>query len=489
MSILRSLRRFDERMPIASMGRTALSKVFPDHWSFMLGEIALYSFMLLVATGVFLTFFFVPSTAEQVYTGSYAPLHGEELSSAYASTVSLSWDVRGGLLMRQAHHWAAHIFIGAIVLHLCRIFFTGMFRRPRELNWMVGVTLLALAMINAFAGYSLPDDLLSGTGLHIFFSVVLAVPVVGAWLAFFIFGGDFPGEFIIERLYVAHILLIPVLIGLLIAVHLAFIIRQKHTHFRGPGRSNANVVGSRMWPTYALRSMALLFFVAAVTFFLGAFAQINPVWVWGDFETATILSPSVADWYVAWVEGALRLFPPIEFTIFGHLVANQFWAGTVLPGLTFLMLYAWPFLDRRITGDRGTHHVTGRPRDCPIRVAIGVAALTFYTMLLIAGGQEMLVQYFGAPVGTVRAVLRGLTLGLPFLTGAAAYGLANALRRSEQPGLMQLSRTDLVPKRRRDREDGDGDGPTPEQEAQERPDQRPLSEVPSWMKTRSGGGK
>jgi ubiquinol-cytochrome c reductase cytochrome b subunit len=485
MSLMRTLRRFDERMPIATMGRSALAKIFPDHWSFMLGEIALYSFMVLVATGVYLSLFFEPSTSETLYTGSYDPLRGELLSSAYASTVELSWDVRGGLLMRQAHHWAAHIFIGAIVLHLLRIFFTGMFRKPRELNWMVGVTMMLLAMLNAFAGYSLPDDLLSGTGLHIFYSVTLSIPVVGSWLAFFAFGGDFPGTAIIERLYVAHILVIPLLIGALIAVHLLFIIRQKHTHFPGPGRRASNVVGSRMWPTYALRSLALLFFVAAAVFFLGAYAQINPVWIWGDFETATILSPSVADWYVAWIEGGLRVFPPVEFTVFGHLVPNQFWAGIALPLLTVGMLYAWPFVDRWITGDRETHHLTGRPRDCPVRTAFGVAALAFFTVLLCAGGQEVVVEWTGARVSTVRAGFRVLVLALPVLAGAMAFLLAHALRRSGKKGVLALSHTDLVRTLRGRRSEQVGDDEGGAGHVPETPSggsERPLSEAPSWLK-------
>jgi ubiquinol-cytochrome c reductase cytochrome b subunit len=438
------LRRLDERLGFASTARTALAKIFPDHWSFMLGEIALYSFLLLVTTGVYLTLFFEPSTATVVYEGEYEPLRGELVSGALASTVELSWDVRGGLLIRQAHHWAAHIFIGAIVLHLCRIFFTGMFRKPRELNWIVGVTLLLLAIFNGFTGYSLPDDLLSGTGLHIFNSIALAVPFAGAWLAFLVFGGEFPGDVIIERLYPLHILLVPALIAVLITVHLAILVRQKHSHFAGPGRRSSNVVGSRVWPAYALRSLSLLFAVAAATFLAGGLVQINPVWVWAEFYPQSIMSPSVADWYILWIEGALRLFPPVEFRIFGFLVPNQFWAGVFLPGLTFALLYLWPLIDRWITGDRATHHLTGRPRDCPIRVAIGVTALTFYGMLLVAGAQELIVLWTGASLEVVRQVLRVLVLALPPIAGGLAYWLAAALLRSGKEELLELGPGDLT---------------------------------------------
>ena len=418
------LRRADERLGFAGMGRVALGKIFPDHWSFMLGEVALYCFMVLVATGIFLTVFFDPSSSDKVYLGSDPYLHGQTVSSAYASTVALSWDVRGGLLIRQVHHWAANIFIAAIVLHLCRIFFTGMFRKPRELNWMVGVTLLFLSIFTSFAGYSLPDDLLSGTGLHIFYSVAEAIPIAGPWVTYLAFGASFEGPHIIPRLYALHIFVVPALLAALIGVHMLILIRQKHSHFAGPGRRDANVVGSRMWPAYALRSLSLLLAVAAVCFFMGGFAQINPIWTWGDFKPSAVISPSVADWYIAWIEGGLRLMPPLEIHFWGMTVPNQFWAAVFLPGLVFGLLYAWPFIDRRLTGDRGTHHVAAAPTSSPRRFTVGVVVITFLSVLLVASGEEAIVMWTGVPVGTVRVVLRVLALALPFVTGLVAWRVA-----------------------------------------------------------------
>ncbi|HEU4567523.1 MAG TPA: ubiquinol-cytochrome c reductase cytochrome b subunit [Marmoricola sp.] len=422
--VRRPLRKADERLGFAGIGRVALGKVFPDHWSFMLGEIALYCFLILIATGIFLTVFFDPSSSETTYLGSYPGLHGREASTAFSSTVTLSWDVRGGLLMRQVHHWAANIFIAAIVLHLCRIFFTGMFRKPRELNWVIGVTLLLLAIFTSFAGYSLPDDLLSGTGLHIFYSVAESVPVIGPWVTYLAFGAGFPGPHIIPRLYALHIFVVPALLAALISVHLINLIRQKHSHFAGPGRSDANVVGSRMWPAYALRSLSLLFAVAAVCFFMGGFAQINPVWTWGDFKSYSIISPSVADWYIAWIEGALRLMPPLEIHFAGMTVPNQFWPSVLMPGVTFLLLYAWPWIDRRLTGDRGTHHVAAAPTSSPARFTVGVVAITFYSVLLVASGEEAIVMWTGVPIGAVRVTLRVLVLALPVVTGFVAWRFA-----------------------------------------------------------------
>ncbi|HZD17622.1 MAG TPA: cytochrome b, partial [Actinomycetota bacterium] len=301
---------FDDRLGASAFAGKALGKVFPDHWSFMLGEIALYSFIVLVLTGTFLALFYEPSSAPKVYEGAYEPWRGVEVSAAFDSVLRLSFDVRAGLVMRQIHHWAALVFVGAIVVHLCRIFFTGAFRTPRELNWIVGVTLLILGIFNGFSGYSLPDDLLSGTGLRIAYSVALSVPVIGPWIAFLLFGGEFPADQILSRLFVLHIFIVPVAILGLLSGHLALVWHQTHTQFPGPGRTERTVVGSRLWPTYATKSIGLFFAVFAVVGVLGGLVQVNPIWLYGPFEPATVSSPAQPDWYLGWLEGALRLYPP-----------------------------------------------------------------------------------------------------------------------------------------------------------------------------------
>src|SRR5262249_49164794 len=227
-----------------------------------------------VGTGVFLTFFFKASPQMVVYDGSYGPLRGVEMSSAYESAIRLSFDVRAGIVMRQAHHWAALIFLATIFAHLCRVFFTGAFRRPREINWIIGLTMMILAMINGFFGYSLLDDQLSGSGLRIAYGVVLSIPLVGTWIASLFFGGEFPGADLFERFYALHILIVPVALGILITIHLAILVRHKHTHYPGPGRRDDNVVGERLWPTYTAKAIALLFLTAAVVFLLAGLAQI-----------------------------------------------------------------------------------------------------------------------------------------------------------------------------------------------------------------------
>ena len=420
-------RWLDDRTGSASWFRSALRHVFPDHFSFMFGEIAAYAFLALVGTGVFLTFFFEPSTAETVYTGDYDPLFGVRMSEAYASTVHLSFDVRFGLVVRQMHHWGALVFVMAIVLHLGRIFFTGAFRRPRELNWVVGVTLLLAALANGFLGYSLVDDLLSGTGLRIAYSIVESIPVIGTWTAMLVFGGEFPSKEMIPRFFTLHVLIVPGLILGLLTVHLALVWRQKHTQFDGPLQREDRVVGSRLWPSYTARSTALFLGLIAVLALLGGLFQINPIWLWGPYEPFAVTTGAQPDWYVGWLEGALRLFPAWEVTALGHTIPALFWPGVVLPGVTFLVLYAYPFIEKRLTHDTAEHELLERPRDRPGRVAFGSGALVFYLVLLVAGSQDVLASWLGLTVEKLAIAFRVCLFVLPVLVGLLAHRWARDL--------------------------------------------------------------
>ena len=421
------LRWIDDRLGGSRFAKTALNKAFPDHWSFLMGEIAMYCLVILILTGVFLTFFFEPSAREVVYHGHYKPLEGAEVSAAYSSVVHLSWDVRAGLVMRQIHHWAALLFAAAIITHLCRVFFTGAFRRPREINWMVGVTLLVLAVLNGFTGYSLPDDLLSGTGLHIAYSVLLSVPLIGSWLTFLFFGGEFPATGLIPRLYVMHVLLIPLLILGLLGLHLGILWRQKHTQFRGPARTERNVIGEYLWPTYTAKSVGLFCLIGAVLAALASLVQINPVWVYGPFRPSVVTTAAQPDWYLGFLEGSLRIFPAWEPRIFGYTIANPFLPGVLLPGLTFLLLYLWPFLEARVTRDRAEHNLLDRPRERPVRTAIGAAVLTFYGVLTLAGGQDVFAQKLNLTISAVTWGLRVLAIALPIGVALVTYRLCKDL--------------------------------------------------------------
>ncbi|WP_238443141.1 cytochrome b [Salsipaludibacter albus] len=406
----------DQRLGAARAAEAGAGKVFPEHWSFLLGEIAFYAFVVLVASGTFLAMFFDSSLVPITYEGSYAPLHGAEVTPAFASVLDISFDVPAGLLVRQVHHWAALVFVAAIVVHLLRIFFTGAFRRPREVNWLVGVTLLGLAILEGFAGYSLPDDLLSGTGLRVGYSITQSVPVVGDHLAFLVWGGEYPGTEIASRLFIGHVWILPAVMGALIAGHLLLVVRQKHTQFPGPRRTEDNVVGERLWPTYLAKSVGLLFLVTGVMVLLGTLFQVNPVWLYGPYDPAAVTTGAQPDWYMGWLEGALRLTPSVAFRGFGVEVPNVFLPGVLLPGLTFAGLYAYPFVEQWWTGaaDR-EHHLLQRPRDHPHRTAFGVAVVTFYVSLFVGGSNDVLVAQTGWDIAVVINVMRAMVVVLPLV--------------------------------------------------------------------------
>ncbi|MFF7970025.1 cytochrome b N-terminal domain-containing protein [Streptomyces sp. NPDC007905] len=428
----------DARLPVLE-GGALLRKAFPEHWSFLLGEIALYSLLVLILTGVWLTFFFQPEMREVVYAGPYVPLRGVLMSAAFDSTLHISFDVRGGLLIRQAHHWAALVFVAAIGLHMLRIFFTGAFRRPRELNWVIGLTLFVLALAEGFAGYSLPDDLLSGTGLRIAQGIMASLPVVGTYVAFFVFGGQYPGHDIITRLYPVHILLLPGALLALVTVHLILVFHLKHTQWRGPGRTNRNVLGKPLVPQFTASSVGLSLCVSGLLVLLSGIAQINPVWNYGPYRPDVDSTGSQPDWYVGFLEGALRLVPPWETNVAGHtLMWNVLLPAVVLPGLLFAVLYAYPFVEQRLTGEwHHEQHLCDRPRERPVRTGLGVAGTVFYGVLLLAGANDVIAQSFRISVNGLTWVLRIALVAAPVLAFLVTRWLCRALTEAERERLAE----------------------------------------------------
>jgi ubiquinol-cytochrome c reductase cytochrome b subunit len=423
----------DNRLGAANVVRKTFDKIFPDHWSFMLGEAALYCFVILIVTGVFLTFFFTASPDTTTYAGSYGPLRGVEMSQAYESAIRLSFDVRAGLVMRQAHHWAALLFLATISAHLLRVFFTGAFRRPREINWIIGVTMLLLAMGNGFFGYSLLDDQLSGSGLRIVYAIVLSIPIVGTWIVSLVFGGEFPGPSLLERFYVLHILIVPAVLAVLIGAHLAILVRHKHTHYPGPGRRDDNVVGERLWPTYAAKALALFFLTGGVVLLLGGVVQINPIWIYGPFRPADVSAASQPDWYMGFLDGALRIMPPWEIRAFGFEIPNPFFPGVLLATVFFGLLYLAPFIAARFSRDYAEHHVLERPRDKPVRTGVGIGVLFFYLTLLGAASSDVLAARFGLSVNSVIWTFRLAVFVIPIVSGYIAYKLCKELQRRDAP--------------------------------------------------------
>jgi ubiquinol-cytochrome c reductase cytochrome b subunit len=435
----------DDRLGLGTLGKKQLRKVFPDHWSFMLGEIALWSFVVLLLSGVFLTFWFKPSMAEVEYFGSYAQLRGLHMSEAYASTLDISFDVRGGLLMRQIHHWAANLFIAAMFVHMLRVLLTGAYRKPRELNYVIGATLLVLGILEGFAGYSLPDDLLSGTGLRIAEGLMRSVPVLGTYVSFFVFGGEFPGNDFISRLYTVHVLLIPGLILALITAHMLLLVYHKHTQFPGPGRTNQNVVGYPLLPVYMAKAGGFFFIVFGVTALMGALMQINPVWKYGPYNPAEVTAGSQPDWYMGIAEGLLRIMPGWETHLFGFTLSwNVFIPGVVAPGVLLTVTLLYPFIEHWVTGDNRDHHLLERPRNAPTRTAIVMTLVTVYGLMWAAGGNDIIAERFNLDLNAITWFMRVAIFVVPVLAFIVTKRICLALQRADREKVLHGMETGVI---------------------------------------------
>jgi ubiquinol-cytochrome c reductase cytochrome b subunit len=435
----------DDRFHGARGLRVFMRKVFPDHWSFMLGEIALWSFVILLLTGTFLAFFFVPDTAPVVYHGSYVKLDGITMSQAYQSTLNISFDVRGGLLMRQIHHWAADLFMAALTIHMLRVFFTGAYRKPREVNWLIGIVLFTLGLLEGLFGYSLPDDQLSGAGLRIFEGVLQGIPIVGTYAAYFLFGGAFPGESIVPRMYILHVLLIPGLILALITAHLFIMVHQKHTQMPGKGITEKNVVGQPFFPYFMAKGGAWFFFIFAALALLATFAQINPIWLYGPYSPVQISSASQPDFYMGILEGSLRVMPAWEWNFLGHTISFSVLIPAAIPfGIIFTGAAFWPFFEQWATGDRSWHNVNDRLRNAPIRTATGMAAIVFYGVLWAEGANDVIAYYLSIPLYTVTWIARVLVLVGPAIAFYVTRRICLGLQRQDKELLEHGLETGII---------------------------------------------
>ncbi|MFN4846597.1 MAG: cytochrome b [Rhodoluna sp.] len=423
----------DERLGVAGVLKEFGRKIFPDHWSFMLGEVALYSFLVLLLSGTFLTFFFDPSMTEVVYDGVYAPLKGAHMSIAYASSLDITFEVRGGLLMRQVHHWSALLFVAAAGLHMLRVFFTGAFRKPREMNWVVGFVLFVLGMGAGFTGYSLPDDLLSGNGLRIIDGMIKGIPFIGTWISSFLFGGEFPGTSIVPRLYSLHIMLIPALILVFLAIHLVMLVVHKHTHYSGAGKKDTNIVGYPLMPVYVAKAGGFFFIVFGVIMLISSFFTINPIWNYGGYDPSPVSAGTQPDWYIGWLDGALRLAPTgMEFMI-GDFTVSMNILLPLAVSLIFLALVAvYPFIENWITGDKREHHVLDRPRNAPVRTAIGAAGVMFYAILWAGASTDLIATQFKMSLNQVLTAMQISLIVLPIVSFVVTKRICLSLQRKDR---------------------------------------------------------
>ena len=433
----------DSRYTAAAGIRRQINKVFPTHWSFMLGEIALYSFLILLLTGVYLTLFFDPSITKVIYDGAYLPLNGVEMSRAYETALNLSFEVRGGLFIRQMHHWAALMFMVSMTVHMLRIFFTGAFRRPREANWIIGCVLLLLGMAEGFMGYSLPDDLLSGVGLRIMSAIIVGLPIIGTWMHWLIFGGDFPSELMLDRFYIAHVLIIPGVILGLIAAHLALVWYQKHTQFPGPGRAENNVVGVRILPLFGIKAAAFGLITAGVLALMAGLTTINAIWLLGPYNPAQVSAGSQPDIYMLWTDGLARVMPAWELYLGNYTVPGAFWVA-MLAGLMVVLLIAYPFIEAKITGDTAHHNLLQRPRDVPVRTSLGMMGIAFYFLVPLSGGNDLFAYHFGVSLNAMTWVGRIGLIVLPPLAYFVTYRICIGLQRSDREVLEHGIETGVI---------------------------------------------
>lgn len=423
----------DERFKLSGWIRDYGRKVFPDHWSFMLGEVALYSLIVVLLSGVFLTFFFQASMVEIEYDGSYVPLKGIEMSAAMASTLDISFDVRGGLLVRQIHHWAALLFVASIGLHMLRVFFTGAFRKPRELNWLLGFTLFVLAMAEGFTGYSLPDDLLSGNGLRIIDGMVKGIPIVGTWISYLLFGGEFPGTQVVGMFYSLHILLLPAILVAIVGVHVLMVFVNKHTQYAGPGRTNDNVVGVPVMPVFAAKAGGFFFIVFGVIVLVAANVTINPVWNYGPYDPSPVSAGTQPDWYIGFADGMLRLIPPgWEFELFGFTFSFNILVPTIVLVVFLALVALYPFFEAWVTGDKRHHNIADRPRNAPTRTAIGAAGVTFYAVMWGAASSDLISTHFKLAVEGVTYTLQALLILGPIIAFFVARRICLALQKKDR---------------------------------------------------------
>jgi ubiquinol-cytochrome c reductase cytochrome b subunit len=433
--IRRAVRYLDQRTGDAPLLRKTLRYLFPDHWSFLLGEVALYCFVILVLTGTYLALFYSDSTKQIAYHGPYVPLQGQQMSEAYHSVVDISFSVRAGLLIRQTHHWAADVFIASIFLHLLRIFFTGAYRKPRELTYWLGLSILLISLLEGYLGYSLVDDLLSGMGLAIGYAVAISIPFIGANLGELIWNGPFPGtDAFFSRMYIAHVFLIPGIIGLLLAAHLSLVALKHHTQFkRTPRQTERKIVGVPTFPGQTPRSLGLFLVVAGVLFLLGGLVQINPIWLWGPYHTYLSTNGAQPDWYLGWLIGGLRLVPGFDVVIGKYtLVPNPFWGGALFPLVVIGFLYFWPALERKWTGDTGWHNVLERPRDNPRRTAVGIGMITWVVLVFVAGSSDRVNLTFNVPYTGQIWFYRVFVFVGPVLAGAIAWWVCRELQAGER---------------------------------------------------------
>ncbi|WP_350348908.1 cytochrome b N-terminal domain-containing protein [Agromyces sp. G08B096] len=411
-------------------------RAIPLHWTNLFGVVTFACLVVVTVSGLLLMFFYTPSSELTTYEGGYAPLHGAEVSQAFASTMRLTFEIPGGLLVRQAHHWSALLLPASIIMQLATTFFTGAFRRPRRGMWLLLFGIFVAALAAGWSGYALPDDLLSGTGLRITEGIALGIPVVGTWLTFGLFGGEFPGE-IIERLYPLHIVVFPALLIGLVAFRGYIAWKRRPPQFPAPGRTNRNIVGIPLWPTAAARATGLFLIVCGLLTLVSATVTVNPIWLYGPAAPGDASAGSQPDWYTGFLDGALRLVPPGWEVVW----LDRTWTLAVIVPLAVVTIYlgaiaVYPFVEEWASGDRREHHLLDRPRNAATRTAIGVAGIVFYGTLWIAASADLISTHFHVSFEHVILALQITLLAGPAVAFFITHRVCLALQRKDREVLL-----------------------------------------------------
>ena len=398
-------------------------------WSNLFGVVTFACLLVLAVTGVLLMFTYTPSNELVTYDGPYEPLQGTTVTAAFDSTMRISFEQTGGLLVRQTHHWAALVMPASIIMQLLVTFFTGGFRRPRRLSWVLLVGAFVLTLAAGWSGYALPDDMLSGTGLRIVEGVVLSIPFIGVWAANLMFGGRFPGE-ILENLYPLHVAFAPILIAVAIVARAALALRHGQPDQPGPASGS---LGLRLWPDAVLRAAGMVGITGAVLVLLGATSTISPIWAYGPVSVGEVGAGSQPDWYMGFLDGALRLVPVgWETEWLGWTVTFATLVPLVVVGGYFAFLIVYPYVEEWVNQDREPHHVLDRPRNVPVRTGIGVAGALFYGILWGAASADIVSTEFSVPFETIITTLQVALLLGPPLAFEATRRLCVGLQRKDR---------------------------------------------------------
>jgi quinol-cytochrome oxidoreductase complex cytochrome b subunit len=400
-------------------------RTVPNHWTNLFGVVTAACVVVLFGTGVVLMFFYTPSNEVVTYTGSYGPLHGAEVSKAFDSTMRVTFDVPGGLLVRQAHHWAALLLPAALILQMLSIFFTGGFRRPRRGGWVLLFFVFVSALAGGWSGYALPDDMLSGTGLRIVEGIILGIPFIGTDVSRLLFGGEFPGS-VLANLYPVH-LAVSVALVVLLLVRGGLWYAKGSPQFAGEGRAIPLV------PNAARRGLGLGLVVSGILVLISATVTVSPIWLYGPSSPADASAGSQPDWYTGFLDGALRLVPPgWEFVWLDRTWTLALLIPLAAVTLSLTLVAVYPFLEEWIADDHRDHHLLDRPRDTPTRTGVGVAGLVFFGVLWLAGSADLVAVAFSLSIEGVIATLQVGVLVAPIIAFELARRVCLGLQRKDR---------------------------------------------------------